>query len=194
MDDDEMIAAMADGDDGALRELFARHAPWLATRLRAALPVTADVEDVLQETFLAAWSGAGRYRPAGRAGAAGGWLWGIARRQAALLLRRRGPTALRLPPESGAGTGGTADAAELVVRRTDLRAAVAALGPDGSPEREVWRLLYEEDRPVAEVAELTGVPEGTVKSRAHRVRRLLRAALDGGQAAGGRPVGDEGAP
>ena len=41
--------------------------------------------------------------------------------------------------------------------------------------------MYEEDRPVAEVAELMGVPEGTVKSRVHRVRRLLRAALGGVQ-------------
>ena len=37
--------------------------------------------------------------------------------------------------------------------------------------------MYVEDRPVAEVAELMGVPAGTVKSRAHRARRLLRAAL-----------------
>ena len=66
--------------------------------------------------------------------------------------------------------------------RTDLDvAAAAALGPPGCPDREVWRLIYEEDRPVAEVAELMGVPEGTVKSRVHRVRRLLRAALGGVQ-------------
>jgi len=45
----------------------------------------------------------------------------------------------------------------------------------------VWQLVYVEDRPLAEVAELTGVPEGTVKSRAHRARRLLRAALGGVQ-------------
>jgi RNA polymerase sigma-70 factor (ECF subfamily) len=63
--------------------------------------------------------------------------------------------------------------------------AVAALGPEGSPDREVWQLMYVEDRPVAEVAELMGVPEGTVKSRAHRARRLLRAALGGGPAAEG---------
>ena len=43
-----------------------------------------DVEDVLQETFLAAWRGAKAYRPEGTPGA---WLWGIARRQAAALLR-----------------------------------------------------------------------------------------------------------
>jgi len=65
MNDDELIAALAAGDDTALRELFTRHAPWLAARLRAALPPP-DVEDVLQETFLAVWRGAGAYRPAHR--------------------------------------------------------------------------------------------------------------------------------
>ena len=86
MDDDDLVARVAAGDDTALRELFGRHAPWLAVRLRAVLPAD-DVEDVLQETFLAAWRGARGYQPQG---ACGGWLWGIARRQAALLLRRRG--------------------------------------------------------------------------------------------------------
>ena len=57
MDDDELIASLAGGDDRALRELFDRHAPILAARLRTALPPS-DVEDVLQETFLAAWQGA----------------------------------------------------------------------------------------------------------------------------------------
>jgi RNA polymerase sigma-70 factor (ECF subfamily) len=181
MDDDGLVARVAAGDDTALRELFSRHAPWLAARLRAALPA-AEVEDVLQETFLAVWRGAGGYRPCG---AAGGWLWGIARRQAALLLRRRGPAAAVLPDEVTAGARQAADPAEVALARADLAAAVAALGRPGDPEREVWRLLYVEDRPVAEVAALLGVPAGTVKSRAHRARRRLRAALRGGAAAEG---------
>jgi RNA polymerase sigma-70 factor (ECF subfamily) len=175
MDDDDLVAAIAAGEDTALRELFGRHAPWLSTRLRSVLP-GADVEDVLQETFLAAWRGAGGYRPQG---ACGGWLWGIARRQAALLLRRRAlaeRAGITRPDDLTAGLDGP-DPAEIVLARADLDVAVAALGPDGSPEREVWRLMYEQDRPVAEVAELLGVPPGTVKSRAHRARRLLRAAL-----------------
>jgi RNA polymerase sigma-70 factor (ECF subfamily) len=192
MDDDTLIARLAGGDDAALRELFFRHAPMLAGRLRAALPAT-DIEDVLQETFLAVWRGAGSYRPggadgfgpgsagaagsvtAGGRGSAGGWLWGIARRQAALLLRKRGPAALPLLMEQGA-EGGVTDPAEAAATRADLERAVAALEP---AEREVWRLMYEEDRPVAETATLTGVPPGTVKSRAHRARKLLRAALGG---------------
>ena len=47
--------------------------------------------------------------------------------------------------------------------------------------------MYVEDRPVAEVARLMGIPEGTVKSRAHRARRLLRAALGGRPATEGGP-------
>jgi RNA polymerase sigma-70 factor, ECF subfamily len=176
MDDDQLIAAMAGGDDTALRELFARHAPWLAARLRAILPA-AEVEDVLQESFLAVWRGARGYRPEGSAGA---WLWGITRRQAALWLRRRGPDGLPLVALAVlADRGGRAagDPAEVAVSRAELAEAVRALGPEGSTTQEVWRLMYVEDRTVTEVAGLMGVPEGTVKSRAHRVRQLMRAVL-----------------
>ncbi len=173
MDDDELIAAVAAGDDTALRELFARHAPWLAARLRATLPA-AEVEDVLQESFLAVWRGARSYRPEG---SPGGWLWGITRRQAALWLRRRGPDGFPLNALAGSGGARADDPAEAALSRAELAEAVRALGPQGSAMAEVWRLMYVEDRTVAEVADLMGVPEGTVKSRAHRVRKLMRAVL-----------------
>ncbi len=166
MDDDELIAALAAGDDTALRELFTRHAPWLAARLRSAL-APPDVEDVLQETFLAVWKGARGYRPQGTPQA---WMWVIARNQAALLLRRRGP--VTAPLEETSHVAGL-DPAEAAVARAEITAAL-----DG-PEGQVLRLMYVEDRPVAEVAALLGIPAGTVKSRAHRARRMLRGALGG---------------
>lgn len=184
MDDDELITRLAGGDDRALRELFDGYAPILAARLRAMLPPS-DVEDVLQETFLAAWKGAASFQPPDPAGTskAGAWLWGIARRQAALLLRRRGPAhaplaeGLSLNAAGISGDHGLADPAETVAAQAGLASAVSTLSP---AEHEVWRLMYVEDRPLAEIAELMGVPVGTVKSRAHRARRLLRAALGGG--------------
>jgi RNA polymerase sigma-70 factor (ECF subfamily) len=184
MDDDELITALAGGDDTALRELFARHAPMLAARLRAVLPPP-DVEDVLQETFLAAWRGARSYRPEAKAG---GWLWGIARRQAALALRSRGPATVPLPDLLEPGTVGLPgspfpnDPAQSLTEASQLASAVGTLSP---ADREVWQLMYVEDRPVAEVARLSGVPVGTVKSRAHRARRLLRAALGAAALKGG---------
>src|SRR5260370_20167854 len=158
MDDDELIAAVAGGDDAGLRELYTRHSPWLAARLRGVWPA-AEVEDVLKETFLAVWRGTGGYRPGG-SGSRGGWLWGIARRQAALFLRRRGPAELLLPAIDVDGRH-VADPAEAAVSRAELAEAVSALGPAGSPNRGAWRLLYVEDRPVAEGAGLVGVPAGT---------------------------------
>src|SRR6516225_2414273 len=105
MDDHDLIKRTAAGDDQALRELFFSHAPWLAARLRTVLPAS-DVEDVLQETFLAVWQGARNYRPEGPVGA---WLWGIARRQAALALRRRGAAVPAMSPVPEADLGQSAD-------------------------------------------------------------------------------------
>lgn len=172
MDDATLIAALRDGDDTALRELFDRHAPWVAARLRRVLPADA-VEDVVQETFVAVWRGRDRY--AGD-GAAGAWIWGIARRQGALWARSRGRPAVALDPEIPAMD---ADPAVAAIRNADLAAALRSLGPAGSEQRELVRLIYAEERPVAEVARTLGVPAGTVKSRLFTARKRLRTALLG---------------
>jgi RNA polymerase sigma-70 factor (ECF subfamily) len=175
MDDVGLVAAVAAGEDSALRELFLRHAPWLAARLRTVLP-TADAEDVVQETFIAVWRGSAGFRPDGPVA---GWIWGIARRQAALLLRRRGPATLALSALDSIEAGWLPDPTEALLTRAELEVAVAALGPPGSPHREAWQLMYVEDLPVAQAADLMGVPTGTAKSRAWRARLLLRRVLYG---------------
>jgi len=71
MDDETLLAAVAVGDDRALRALFERHAPWVAGRLRRVLAASA-VEDVVQETFIAVWRGAGGYHGGGAVDA---WIW-----------------------------------------------------------------------------------------------------------------------
>jgi RNA polymerase sigma-70 factor (ECF subfamily) len=166
MDDDELIAAIAAGDERALRMLFDRHAPWVAARLRRTLPADA-VEDVVQETFIAVWRGAHVYVARGEVGA---WIWGIARRQAALWARsqrRIDPALLH---------DATVDPETAAINATDLQSAWATLGPRG---RELARLVLIEERSVAEVADQLKIPAGTVKSRTHRIRRLLQAALRG---------------
>ncbi len=171
MSDEELIVAVGAGDQMALKELFERHAPWIAGRLRRTLPVDA-VEDVVQETFIAAWRGAGSYAGGGEVG---GWLWGIARRQGVTWLRKHRRVAPELLQVN------TGDPATVAIARADLQRAVAALGPEDSEQRELLRLLYIEDRPVAEVARVLDIPAGTVKSRAFRLRRTLQAALGKGE-------------
>lgn len=167
MDDDGLMAAIAAGDHVALREVFTRHAPWLAARLRRLLPADA-VEDVLQETFIAVWRGARNYHADGRLGA---WLWGVARRQAALWLRRNGQP-VSVPEAAAPG-----DPAAIAISNTELEQAFATLGPAGSEQQELVRLMFVEERPLAAIAAHFGIPVGTVKSRVYKARRLLQAAL-----------------
>lgn len=168
MDDEGLIAAVAAGDDGALRDLFERHAPWLAGRLRRTLPASA-VEDVLQETFIAVWRGARGYQPVGKPGA---WLWGIARRQAATWARKNLRPDLALDDLPARD-----DPAQTATQRTDLQRALADLGPAGHERRELARLAFSEGRPLADIAARLGIPIGTVKSRIHHLRRRLQEKL-----------------
>jgi RNA polymerase sigma-70 factor (ECF subfamily) len=174
MDDTALLTAIADGDSAALRELFEQHAPWVAARLRRTLPAHA-VEDVVQETFIAVWRGARKY---GGEGVVGAWIWGIARRQAAMWARSNGRPQAALD-EVALDTHAHHDVEAVAVRGVDLAAAMAALGPEGGENRELVRLVYVEDRPLNEVAGILGVPTGTVKSRLFRARQVLRAALRG---------------
>lgn len=169
--DERLIRSVADGDAEALRELFGRHAPWLAARLRRALPAHA-VEDVLQETFIAVWRGAGRF---GDEGAVGAWMWGIARNQAAMWRRKHGRSPVELEPAA------SEDPAEAAANRADLGRALDSLGPESGEQRELARMILVEDRSVADAARAFGIPEGTVKSRMYKIRRILRAALTQGE-------------
>jgi RNA polymerase sigma-70 factor (ECF subfamily) len=171
LNDERLIAEVANGDHTALRELFERHAPWLGVRLRRTLPPYA-VEDVVQETYIAVWRSASRYSGEGAVGA---WIWGIARRQAAMWARANNRPLPMLE------TPATADPESEAVRAVDLAAAMAALGPGGDEQRELVRMVYLEDRSLNEVAEHLGIPQGTVKSRLFKARRLLRTALSGGK-------------
>jgi RNA polymerase sigma-70 factor, ECF subfamily len=167
MHDDQLLTDVAQGDHRALHELFDRHSPWLAARLRASLPPAA-VEEVLQETFISVWRGASRYQGRGEVGA---WMWGIARKQAALWLRKRGRSEAGLDPRE------TEDPAVTASRTVDLEGALMTVGPEGSAERELVRLVFIEDRSIADVAAQLGIPSGTVKSRVFKVRQRLQAAL-----------------
>lgn len=169
MDDEALIRALSTGEHTALKELFERHAPWVALRLRRRLPADA-VEDVLQETFVAVWRGAGRYQSQGEVGA---WIWGIARRQAVTWLRKHERHDPMFEIEDAD------DATMTAVQRADLQQALARLGPTGAEPRELARLVFIEERSVRDVARILDIPEGTVKSRVHRLRRRLRAYLSG---------------
>ena len=86
--DEELLAAVADGDRGALRELHDRHVVWVSARLRRRCADRDVVAEAVQDTFVAVWKGAGRWDGRGEPAA---WIWGIAIRRLIGVLRTREP-------------------------------------------------------------------------------------------------------
>jgi RNA polymerase sigma-70 factor (ECF subfamily) len=132
-----------------------------------------DAEDLVQETMLRAYRAFDRYRPGTNARA---WLFTILHRLRTDLLRRRGrsPDTVELkddgPPVAPAHEAALTSGHEEITRALE-----------GLPEvfRSAVVLRDIEEFTYAEIAGILGVPVGTVMSRIHRGRSLLRRALAG---------------
>jgi RNA polymerase sigma-70 factor (ECF subfamily) len=59
--DSDLIAAMRERDEGALRTLYERHAGWMSARLMRRCADRDVVADALQDTFVSAWNGAAKF-------------------------------------------------------------------------------------------------------------------------------------
>ncbi|MEU2794463.1 RNA polymerase sigma factor [Streptomyces sp. NPDC007100] len=173
-DDAVLLRAVARGDQGALAAYYDRHAGWLHARLtrRCADPET--VREVLQDTFVTVWRSAGSYRSgARRGGESGGWLWVIAARRL-VDAQRAHARADRVGQEPPAPAPSAEEHALAGLEYGDVGTALHRISPE---LREVLRATVIDGLTTREAARLLGIPEGTVKTRAMRARRELRAAL-----------------
>ena len=183
-DDAALLRAVARGDEAALAALYDRHAGWLTIRMSRRSGDPDVVDHAVQDTFLALWREAGAYRGSGDVAA---FIWGIGIRRLIDVLRRES-RARRWLPRRAAETQLVVSAEDQVLAGIEhgrLGAALAALSPElrGAIEATVLDGLT-----CAEAAVLLGVAEGTVKSRCHRARQALRAALAEQQAGPGAPA------
>jgi RNA polymerase sigma-70 factor (ECF subfamily) len=166
--DEDLLRAVAGGDERALKVLFDRNAPWLAARLRRRCADPDAVDDVLQDTFVAVWKGAERWRGDGEVAA---WLWGIAARRLISRLRRRAPALLPIVEETLASAE---DQVLLGVEHGDLGSALRRLSPE---LRAVVQATVLDGLTTREAAQLLRLPHGTVKGRLRQAKSQLRSNL-----------------
>jgi RNA polymerase sigma-70 factor (ECF subfamily) len=181
--DDELVEQIAQGSEPALAHVYRLHAPHVYALARRVLGDQAQAEDVVQEVFVRLWN-----RPEafdGRRGSLRAFLSLHARSRSLDLVRsegaRRGREGVqgRLDLASAGDDGPEAVmAAGEDVRH--LRSAVDVLSPE---QRQVIEMAYFEGYTCREVADLLGIPEGTVKSRIRlglqRLRHVLAGAIAG---------------
>jgi RNA polymerase sigma-70 factor (ECF subfamily) len=163
----DAIERIAQGDRAAFGALYERCASGVYAYLRSRGLDEATAADALQDTFLAAWNGASGFRGDARELT---WLIGIARHKLVDSVRRR-ERARAAPPEQ---FDGACDPMAGQAERLSLRAAVDTLDDDA---RELLHLVFAQGMNYAEAAALLGIPEGTVKSRMHHIRRALAAQM-----------------
>ncbi|MBP8809018.1 MAG: RNA polymerase sigma factor [Kofleriaceae bacterium] len=173
-DDDAALAARcASGDRAAQRDLFLRSRTAVHRTLFRVLGGNQDVEDLLQETYLAVFRSMGSY--GGRASLTT-WCCAIATNLALSHLRRRRATPLaEIEVESDAPS-----ADRLVRARNAVVRLYRALDRIDPVQRVAFALAVIDGRSMAEVAELTGASVPAVKTQVWRARKALdkRAAAD----------------
>jgi RNA polymerase sigma-70 factor (ECF subfamily) len=163
--DEDLMAAVASGDEAALAALIDRYAASVHAYLLRHSGNREDADDLLQETWVRVARSAKSFDTARRFRS---WIYGIATNLARDLFRRRmtKERALRTLAMSPPATPG-ADSAD----RGELRERIAKL-PENM--RAVLLLRYYEGMNEAEMAESLEIPRGTVKSRLHAALRELR--------------------
>jgi RNA polymerase sigma-70 factor (ECF subfamily) len=173
MEDAELAALAHAGDREAFGELVQRYAGQARRVARALLGNEADADDAAQDAFLSALKNLGRYDP-GRP--FGPWLLRIVANAATDRRRRRQVReAEPIPQHTAAGGRGPDQAAVWSDFETALEAALGRL-----PERRRMAVvLFDvEGYSHQEIAEVLGVPVGTVRSDVFHARRTLRKALE----------------
>lgn len=188
-DDDRLVAErIAMGDELAFAAAYDRHSPLVYGAVVRFVGDREAAAEVVQDAFMALWRRAHQFDAA--SGSLAGWLLGIARHRAIDRFRAesRRPTAAAVSLTDSFSSAEPAyvdlpttsavdptDVAELHWRQSVVRTLVADL-PDS--ERDVLMLAYGRGLSQAEIAERTGTPLGTVKSRTRRALAHLRARVD----------------
>jgi RNA polymerase sigma-70 factor (ECF subfamily) len=170
--DTDLSRAVGQGDPDAFGRLIDRHALAARRVARAILRDEDDADDAVQDGVMAAWRAVDRYDPDRPFRP---WLMRIVVNAALDARRRRLVRRSEVLGETHVAPGMAPDqATDQALLHQRLREALQAL-----PERQrVAVVLYDvEGCPHAEIADVLGVPEGTVRSYVFHARRGLRQAL-----------------
>ena len=169
--DERLIALTRAGQQAAFEALVARYQARLLAFLRHMLRSREDAEDVLQEIFMQIWRNPDGFTAS--RGSLGGWLAVIARNRSIDALRRKRPSdsfdviALASPYN-------LADEAE---RNSLMERARTVIHQLPSEQRKTLEMAFFDGLTHSEIAEMTGDPLGTVKTRIRSALLTLRKAF-----------------
>jgi RNA polymerase sigma-70 factor (ECF subfamily) len=170
-DDSSLLALVQSGNEQAMASLFDRYSRVVYSVALRVLRDPASAEDVLQEVFMQIWRNPDSFTAA--RGSLGGWLSIVSRNRSIDLLRRKRPTVDvdDVPLASSCNLANEAERNSLMER---ARGVITRLPNE---QRKTLEMAFFDGLTHSEIAEMTGDPLGTVKTRIRSGLLTLRKAF-----------------
>jgi RNA polymerase sigma-70 factor, ECF subfamily len=173
-DDVQLVRRIARGDGDAMAAFYREHGQVVLAQVLLVTGERVLAEEIVQDTMLAVWRGAGSFRGESSARS---WVIAIARRQTRDRLRARRLRVVDdafLADQPGSGPGPEV----MALDRAELAEVMAAIRELAAPHREVLGLVFGSGLSLPEVAGVLEIPVGTVKSRLFAARTALSRTLN----------------
>lgn len=170
-DDFVLLERVRRGDQAAMAALFNRYSRVVYSVSLRVLRDSASAEDVLQEIFMQVWRSPASFL--GGKGSLGGWLAVVARNRSIDNLRRRRPT----DQVEEVALASSCNLAEEAERNNMMERARAAIVQLPLEQRKTLEMAFFDGLTHTEIAEITGDPLGTVKTRIRSALLTLRKAF-----------------
>jgi RNA polymerase sigma-70 factor, ECF subfamily len=170
-DDASLLALVRNGDEQAMAALFDRYSKIVYSVALRVLRDPAAAEDVLQEIFMQVWRNPESFTSA--RGSLAGWLAVVARNRSIDTLRRRRPT----DSVEDVVLASSTDTASEVERSSLMERARGVIATLPGEQRKTLEMAFFDGLTHSEIAEMTGDPLGTVKTRIRSALLTLRKAF-----------------
>jgi RNA polymerase sigma-70 factor, ECF subfamily len=170
--DAQLLDRVRRGDDQAMAALYDKYSRLVYSVALRVLRDPASAEDVLQDVFLGIWRRPETFVSA--RGSLGGWLAVVARNRSIDMLRRKRPSEQIEEVHLAA----TCDLADEAHRNTLMQRARAIIMHLPLEQRKTLEMAYFDGLTHSEIAEITGDPLGTVKTRIRSALLTLRKELE----------------
>lgn len=177
--DKQLLARVARRDPAALRALYAIYNVRIYRFVLRLARNETMAEDVVAETFLKVWQKASLFE--GNA-AVSSWLFAIARNETINILRKRREE--QLDETTAVAIVDDCDDQETLTIKSDKSIVMGlCIAKLSDAHREIIDLVYYQEKTIAEISAIVGIPQNTVKTRMFHARKLLsehfrRAGID----------------
>jgi RNA polymerase sigma-70 factor (ECF subfamily) len=170
-DDAALLSLVQKGNEGAMASLFDRYSKVVYSVALRVLRDPASAEDVLQEVFMQIWRNPNGF--IATRGSLGGWLAVVARNRSIDALRRKRPSE-QVDDMALASNYNLANEAERNSLMEKARGVIRLLPME---QRKTLEMAFFDGLTHSEIAEMTGDPLGTVKTRIRSALTSLRKAF-----------------